>query len=267
MVGKKLDHHMILDDIVAHKKKELVRQKDSVSFTVLEKRASEADKPRGFSKALSNPSAMALIAEIKKASPSAGVIRKDFDPIEIGKIYEACGASAISVLTDRQFFQGSISRLEKVRQAVQIPVLRKDFIIDPFQIYEARAVGVDAVLLIAAILSDAQLSEFLHVCKNLQMDALVEVHTAEELNRALAVGAQVIGINNRDLKTFSVHLETTEELIGHIPKGVVVVSESGIKGHEDMKRLATAGVDAVLVGTSLMKAKDIGKKVRELLTD
>lgn len=256
---------MILDEIVAHKKKELARQKTSVSLSDLGKRAEEADKPRGFSKALAKPSEIALIAEIKKASPSAGIIREDFDPIEIGKIYETCGASAISVLTDTHFFQGTLSRLEKVRQAVQIPVLRKDFIVDPFQIYEARSVGADAVLLIVAILSDAQLRDFLGLCKRLSMDALVEVHTAEELQRALAVGAQVIGINNRNLKTFSVHLETTETLVAHIPKDVVCVSESGIKDHDDMKRLAKAGIHAVLVGTSLMKAKDIGTKVKELL--
>jgi indole-3-glycerol phosphate synthase len=256
---------MILDDIVAHKKMELVRQKASVSLSSLEKLAWKADKPRGFAKALSKPSEMALIAEIKKASPSAGVIREDFDLIEIGKIYETCGASAISVLTDEHFFQGSLSRLEKVRQAVQIPVLRKDFIVDPWQIYEARAVGADAVLLIVAILSDAQLRDFLHLCRELEMDALVEVHTAEEIERALAVGAQVIGINNRNLKTFTVHLETTETLVAHIPEDIVCVSESGIKGHDDMRRLAKAGVHAVLVGTSLMKAADIGAKVKELL--
>jgi indole-3-glycerol phosphate synthase len=256
---------MILDDIVAHKKKELAQQKTLVSLSDLGKRAEEADKPRGFAKALAIPAEVALIAEIKKASPSAGIIREDFDAIEIGKIYETCGASAISVLTDTHFFQGSLSRLEKVRQTVQIPVLRKDFVVDPFQIYEARAVGADAVLLIVAILSDAQLRDFLHLCKGLAMDALVEVHTAEELQRALAVGAQVIGINNRNLKTFSVHLETTETLVAHIPKGVVCVSESGIKDHDDMKRLAKAGIHAVLVGTSLMKAKDIGTKVKELL--
>ena len=256
---------MILDDIVDYKKKELVRQKALVSLSSLEKRAKDADEPRGFAQSLAKAPKMALIAEIKKASPSAGMIRQDFDPIQIAKAYAAGGASAISVLTDERFFQGSLSRLEKVRQAVQIPVLRKDFIIDPLQIYEARAVGADAVLLIVAILNDSQLQAYLDLCTALKMDALVEVHTKEELDRALAVGAQMIGINNRDLKTFSVHLETTERLIANIPKGILCVSESGIKGHDDMRRLAKAGVHAVLVGTSLMKANNMDEKIKELL--
>jgi len=259
---------MILDDIVAHKKKEVAKQKISVSMSRLEKLAEQAKSPRGFAKVLARSSEIALIAEIKKASPSAGVIREDFDPVQIGKIYEACGALAISVLTDEHFFQGSLSGMEKVRQAVKIPVLRKDFVIDPFQIYEARAAGVDAVLLIVDILSDEQLKGFLDLCRQMEMDALVEVHTAEELDRALAVGAdmiEMIGINNRNLKTFSVHIETTEKLVANMPKGVLCVSESGIEDHDDMKRLAKAGVNAVLVGTSLMKAQDIGAKVKELL--
>jgi indole-3-glycerol phosphate synthase len=256
---------MILDDIVAHKKRTLAEQKASVSLSTLKKRAKDADSPRGFAKALARSPQIALIAEIKKASPSAGVIREGFDAIQIGKIYEASGASAISVLTDEHFFQGSLSRLEKVRQAVGIPVLRKDFIIDPFQIYEARAANSDAVLLIVAILSDKQLKDFLDLSRQMEMDALVEVHTERELERALEVGAQVVGINNRNLKTFEVHIETTEKLVANIPEGILRVSESGIKNHHDMKRLATAGVNAVLVGTSLMKAQDIGAKVKELL--
>ncbi len=256
---------MILDDIVAHKKKTLDRQKVSVSLSSLEELAEKAARPRGFAEALSKSAEIALIAEIKKASPSAGIIREDFDALEIGKTYESCGASAISVITDEHFFQGSLSRLEKVTRAVSIPVLRKDFVIDPLQIYEARAAGADAVLLIVSILSDTELSDFLALCKDLALDALVEVHTAEELDRALGTDARVIGINNRNLKTFQVDLKTTERLVAHIPKGVLCVSESGINNHDDMKRLGEAGVDAVLVGTSLMKAQDVGAKVKELL--
>ena len=256
---------MILDTIVAHKKKEVALQKASMSLSRMEKLAEQAEDPRGFATALTRSSEIALIAEIKKASPSAGIIRQDFDPVQIAKTYEASGASALSVLTDEHFFQGSLLKLQKVRRAVAIPVLRKDFVIDAFQIYEARAAGADAVLLIAAILSDKQLRHFLDLCKQMQMDALVEVHTPEELERALVVGAKAIGINNRNLKDFSVHIETTEKLAGTVPKGILCVSESGINHRDDIKRLARTAVDAVLVGTSLMKAADIGAKVKELL--
>ena len=256
---------MILDKIVAHKKKALAKLKESVPLSSLEKLAQTVERPRGFRQALACFPEVALIAEVKKASPSAGVIRNEFDPVEIGKIYEDCGASAISVLTDNHFFQGSLSSMQEVRQAVRIPVLRKDFIIDPFQIYEARASGADAVLLIVAILSDRELVAFLALCRELGLETLVEVHTEEDLNKAIEARADVIGINNRNLKTFEVDIETTLDLITELPKGITWVSESGITNRHDITRLGEAGVDAVLVGTTLMKAADIGAKVRELL--
>lgn len=256
---------MILDDIVAHKKKVLAEIKSSSAFWGVEQRAEAAPQTRGFAQALRQAPHIALIAEIKQASPSAGVIRKHFDSIRIAKTYERCGASGISVVTDERFFQGSLARLERVRQQVTIPVLRKDFILDPLQIYEARAAAADAVLLIVSILSDRQLKEFTALTHRLNMDALVEVHSGEELDRALGADAGLIGINNRDLKTFSVSLKTTLALMERIPEGVCCVSESGIHTRRDMETLADAGVDAVLVGTSLMQAEDIGAKVTELL--
>ena len=184
--------------------------------------------------------------------------------MKIGEIYEASGVAAISVLTDEHFFSGTIASMKAVREAVTIPVLRKDFIIDPYQIYEARAFGADAVLLIVAILSDDKLLTFLSLCEKLGLDALVEVHTEQERDKAVEAGAEIVGINNRDLTTFTVDLSTTMHLAAGIPEKRLCVSESGIKNHDDIKRLRKAGVDAVLVGTALMAAKDIGAKIREL---
>jgi len=256
---------MILDEIVAHKKKEVAALREVTSLASLKRLAGAVETPRGFRQALARSSTIALIAEVKKSSPSAGLIRKDVDPVRIGKIYEDSGASAISVLTDEQFFDGSLAGMREVKQAVSIPVLRKDFIIDPFQIYEARAFGADAVLLIVAILYDDQLRAFLDICKDLGLDALVEIHTEQERDKALEAGADLIGINNRDLKTFAVDLSTTIDLVPGLPKEALCVSESGIKSHDDIRRLMEAAVDAVLVGTVLMEADDIGAKIKELL--
>jgi indole-3-glycerol phosphate synthase len=212
----------------------------------------------------------ALIAEVKKASPSAGVIRPDFDPVAIAKTYEEAGASCISVLTDEKFFQGSREYMREIRNAVHIPVLRKDFIIDPLQILEAIEYGADAILLIAAILSDHELKLFLSTATEAGLDALVEVHDETELKRALDAGAALIGINNRDLRTFRVSLQTSIDLIAKArtlaPNNTkVFVAESGIHTHEDVQKLAKAGAHAVLVGESLMREKDMGAKVRELI--
>ena len=206
-----------------------------------------------------------MIAEVKKASPSRGLIRADFDPAEIAAAYEEAGASAISVLTDEKNFQGRLEYLEAVHRAVSLPVLQKDFIIDPYQVYEARAALADAILLIVAALCREELTEFMALAEELGMASLVEVHTSEELDVALEVGAKVIGINNRNLQTFETKLETTLELAPKIPSDRILVSESGIFTRADVERLMAAGVDAVLVGEALMREPDPGTKVRELL--
>ena len=212
---------------------------------------------------------LALIAEVKKASPSAGVIRADFDPVAIAREYEAAGASCISVLTDEKFFQGSLEYLEAIRQAVRLPLLRKDFIIDPSQILQSIEWGADAILLIVSILSDAELHLFLAMATEAGLDALVEVHDEAELDRALNAGAVLIGINNRDLRTFKVDLGTSERLIAHArerhSKGKIFVAESGIHTAGDVDRLARAGAQAVLVGESLMRETSAAGKIQELL--
>ncbi len=255
---------MILDEIVAHKKLELESAKRATPLAALKERMARARIPRGFEHALTQPKDISLIAEIKKASPSAGVIRNGFDPVEIGRIYERSGAAAISVLTDEHFFGGHLASLDKVRSAVTVPVLRKDFIIDEYQLYESSAFGADAVLLIVAILSDQELKDFLALLNELGMGALVEVHTHQERDRALGAGARIIGINNRDLRTFEVDLATTMQLASDLPQGIPCVSESGIKTHEDIQRLREAGVDAALIGTAFMAAEDISAKIEEL---
>ena len=203
------------------------------------------------------PEALGLIAEVKKASPSVGVITENFDPVAIAKVYEEAGAHAISVLTDEKFFQGHLSYMTKVRAAVSLPVLRKDFILHEAQIYEAACAGADAILLIVAALEQTDLERLLAVATDFQLDALVEVHTLEELDRALETDAQIIGINNRNLATFQVDLATTEELSEQVPDGITLVSESGIKTGEDTRRVLESGCNAILVGETLMRAGDV----------
>ena len=256
---------MILDEIIAHKTEELAETKRHVSVSDIKARAAEAGSVRGFGKALSTGTEIRLIAEVKKVSPSKGVLREDFDPVDIAKIYEASGAACLSVLTEKKYFQGRLEYLDRIRKAVKLPLLRKDFIIDEYQIYEARAAGADAILLIAACLEKQQLVDFLGTAKQLGLDALVESHTYKELDKALLSGAMMVGINNRDLTTFKVNLQTTLDLLNDIPDDRLVVSESGITTREDVLELQRAGVDAVLVGESLMREKDIGKKVKEFL--
>ncbi len=229
---------------------------------------------RGFEAALRRPriGKVALIAEVKKASPSAGVICKDFDPVRIARQYEAAGADCLSVLTDEKFFQGSLEYLKQIRATVKLPLLRKDFIIDERQILEAVEWGADAILLITAILSDAQLKHFHTLATEAGLAALVEVHDEAELERALAAGANLIGVNNRDLKTFKVDLGTTERLADRLRKAPggaekILVAESGIHTRADVQRLAQCGAQAILVGESLMKHADIQSKVAELLGD
>lgn len=208
---------------------------------------------------------LGLIAEVKKASPSAGVIREDFDPVKIARGYADAGASGISVLTDETYFQGRLDYLTRIRQAVPVPVLRKDFIIDDSQIYEAVVAGADAILLIVAALDQEQLVHLLQTAASVQLEVLVEVHNLDELDRALATDARLIGINNRDLKSFTVDLATTEKLSEQVPEDLVIVSESGIRDRADALRLAAAGVQALLVGETLMRAEDIHAMVDELM--
>jgi len=256
---------MILDDIIAYKKKELSETKRRASIAEVKSRAADAGPTRGFGKALSSGQDIRLIAEVKKASPSKGVIREDFDPVDIARTYARSGASCLSVLTEQKFFQGKLEYLNEIRKAVELPLLRKDFIIDEYQIYEARVAGADAILLIAACLEKQQIEDFIGTAAQIGLDALVESHTYKDLDRSLLAGAAIVGINNRDLQSFSVDIRTTLDLLKDIPEDRTVVSESGIKTHDDVVTLAKAGVDAILVGESLMREKDIGKKVEELL--
>ena len=258
----------ILDRIVQAKRVELARNRAAVSESELEAKAL-ATAPRGGFAASLTPAErgaeIRLIAEIKKASPSRGLIREDFDPTRIAGQYEAGGAAAISVLTDKEFFQGSLDYLREVSEATPLPLLRKDFALERYQILEAREAGASAILLIIAILDDATLSQLLDDAGALGLDVLMEAHSAEELDRALATDAPTIGINNRDLATFNVDLATTLELRPRIPDERTVVSESGIFTRADVLRLQDAGVDAILVGESLMRQPDPGEAARGLI--
>jgi indole-3-glycerol phosphate synthase len=271
----------ILETIVAEKQRELARlEPGTVSAERLRQAMRERGSSRDFLAALrgasprphsaSNP--VALIAEVKKASPSAGVICADFDPVRIARDYESAGATCLSVLTDEKFFQGSLDFLRRIREAVALPLLRKDFIIDERQVLEAVRWGADAILLIVAILSDAQLSRLLRLATDAGLAVLVETHDEEELDRALRAGGQLIGVNNRNLKTFQVDLATTERLAARCgaqtlgpDAGPLLVAESGIHTRADVQRMARCGARAILVGESLMRQGDVRAKVRELL--
>jgi indole-3-glycerol phosphate synthase len=255
----------ILDEIVAAKQWEVAAARKRLPLEELEAQAAEAPPVRDFRAALSGPGPVRLIAEIKKASPSAQVIRADFDPIAIARTYQAHGAACLSVLTDVPYFQGHLSYLARVRASVAIPLLRKDFLIDPYQVVEARLAGADAVLLIAEILDDTQLAQLLAVTQTWGMQALVEFYEANNLSRVLHAGATLVGINNRDLRTFKTDLEHTLRLCDQVPPEITLVSESGIKDRQDVKRLETAGISAILVGETLMRSNDIGTAVEELL--
>ena len=252
---------MILDTIVARKYEEVAALKERG----LPRLDRPVEAPRGFIRALTTAPGVAIIAEAKKASPSKGVIQPDFDPVRIARNYKQGGAHCLSVLTDVDFFQGSLDYIPLVREAVNLPVLRKDFIIDPLQIEEARAVGADAILLIAAILDVEQLRDYRLLAESLGMDALVEVHDERELDAALAAESRLIGVNNRNLNDFTVSLETTFRLLQKIPKTTPVVSESGIASVSDMLRLKAAGVKAALIGESLMRAGKQDQLLREFL--
>lgn len=257
---------MILDEIVSKKKERVAEKFKNISIESLKMRVSEGhhNPAIDFKKALQKEGRISIIAEIKKASPSKGVIKNIIDPVEIAMQYRNGGADAISVLTEEDYFLGCDEYLIKVRQRIPLPILRKDFIIDIRQVYQSRLIGADAILLITSILTDEQLNKFQVVAKILGMSCLVEVHNEDELKRALRSGASIIGINNRDLKTFEVNLETTERLIKMIPKDRIVVSESGISTSGHMQYLMSLGVNAVLAGESLMRAESIENKLQEL---
>ncbi|MCA1553025.1 MAG: indole-3-glycerol phosphate synthase TrpC [Chloroflexi bacterium] len=256
---------MILDRIVAHKQLEVAALRARTSPDQLRARAERAAAPRDFVGALRSTGGVRLIAEVKRKSPSKGVFRAHLDAPQLARAYVANGAACISVLTDTEFFAGTLDDLRAVRAAVDVPLLRKDFIIDEAQIYEAREAGADAILLIAAILDEAQLLCFMQRAQQLGMAALIEIHDEDELRRVLPLHASLIGINNRDLKTFRTDLAVSERLRPLIPRECVVVGESGIHTRADVERLERVGVNAILVGESLVLAADVGAKVKELV--
>jgi len=255
---------MILDKIVSKKRRRVDALRQVHSVSELREAASSGPPPRDFFDALQDGGVPAIIAEIKKASPSTGVIRPGLDVSALVSSYEKGGAAALSVITEEDFFLGELEYLRQARNAGHLPVLCKDFIIDPVQVFVARATGADALLLITRVLDQDSLVSLLKTARSLGMDCLVEVYNEDELTRVLATDARIIGINNRDLLTFEVNLETTLRLRPLIPRGRLVVSESGINEHADLETLSAVGVDAVLVGTSLMRATDPEQKLKEL---
>jgi indole-3-glycerol phosphate synthase len=254
----------ILGRIIESRRAEVARRKRIMPETVLRIAAGKADAPRDFAGALARDK-VNVIAEIKKASPSAGILRRDFDPAALARAFEAAGATVLSVLTEEENFQGALAHLRDARAAVRLPVLRKDFIVDSYQVWEARAANADSFLLIAAALDDAALGVLLVLGRELGMEALVEVHTAEELELVLAAGARIIGVNNRNLHTLEVRVETSLELAELIPQDCIAVSESGLRSAEDLRRLRAAGFDAFLIGESLMREADPGAALRRLV--
>ena len=254
---------MILDKILIQRKIQLQREKESLSLGQLLKDA-EDRKPPSFLEAIASYKELSIIAEIKKASPSKGVIKEDFDPIEIAKAYQEAEIQAISILTEEYYFQGSTTYLKQAKEYTDKPILRKDFIFDPYQIYEAKAIGASCVLLIVAMLQPKELKELMKLTEEIGLDALVEVHDEEEVKIAVDAGAKIIGINNRNLKTFSIDIHNTEKVMKYIPKETILIGESGIHTAEDFAYLKSLGVHGALIGESLMRAESISDKVNEL---
>jgi indole-3-glycerol phosphate synthase len=257
----------ILKKIVQRKREEIAERQQQRSIDELKQLLSSAPAPRGFVAAMQaklDAGLPAVIAEVKKASPSKGVMREHFVPAEIAKSYEKGGAACLSVLTDIDFFQGSDEYLQQAREACSLPVIRKDFIIDPYQVYEARVIGADCILLIAACLSDEQMQELSGLAVELGMDVLVEVHDAEELARTLPLGLPLVGVNNRNLRTFETSLDTTLDLLEQIPQGRIVVTESGIHTPEDVALMRKNSVNSFLVGEAFMRAEEPGERLAEL---
>lgn len=257
----------ILKTILAKKEEEVARRRLNTPIEMLEEIAGGVERPRGFARALQSrvlTKKPAIIAEIKKASPSQGVIREDFKPVYIGQDYAMNGATCLSVLTDKEFFQGSEAYLQMVRERVPLPVLRKDFMIDAYQVYEARALGADCILLIVAALEDKVMHELAELATKLGMDVLVEVHDADELQRALTLDTKLIGINNRNLRTFITDLQTTLKLKDGIPEDRLIITESGIHSHDDVQLMLDNQIYGFLVGEAFMRADSPGQKMREL---
>ena len=254
---------MILDQIVDTKKREVEENKARYPLSAVKEGLKNIAPGRDFQKALADKEC-AVIAEVKHKSPSRGIIRNDFNPLEIAGVYEKNGAAAVSVLTDEPFFGGRNEFLTKIKGAIGLPVLRKDFIIDPYQVYETKRLGADAILFIARILKN-DLKDYIHLARELGLSPLVEIHSPQDLDRSLAAGADLIGINNRDLATFETGLKTSLNLAALIPKGKIVVAESGIRSRKDVETLMQGGIHAFLVGETLMKADDLAKKLKELL--
>lgn len=255
----------VLNKIVDYKRDEIAAAKIARPLAGLLDSIDQAPPVRDFLGSLKAHQPMGLIAEVKRASPSAGLIREDFDPVEIATCYESNGAACISVLTDEHFFQGSLEYLRQVRANVGIPVLRKDFILDPYQVYEARSVGADAILLIAECLTDSELHDLNELAHKLGMQTLVEVYDPENIDRVLQLNPPLIGVNNRNLQTFETSLDHTITLRKQIPAEILLVGESGIHTREDVLKLQSSGAHAILVGESLMRSEDIGQRVREIL--
>lgn len=258
---------MILDRIVQTKHDEVAALNQRVTLSELEKQILKRPATRGFeTKLLDTPKReLGLIAEVKKASPSKGLIRPDFHPVELAQAYEAAGADCISVLTDVDYFQGSNAYLTAVSESISLPIIRKDFIIDPMQIYEARAIGADAILLIVAILDKSTLRALLNEAKGLGLDVLIEVHDRAELEIALDMDHRLIGVNNRNLRTFDTDLKTTETLMQHVPSHIKLISESGIHTQEDVSYLKRVGAGGLLIGESFMRKPDVGAAINDLL--
>lgn len=255
-----------LSNIIEKKKARLKGQKAALSIEGLKQKITETEySHRSFIDALLKKSELSLIAELKQASPSKGLLRKDFDPVTIANIYQDCAADVLSVLTEEDYFQGKSSYIQQLRQTVNLPILRKDFIIDEYQIYESRFIGADAILLIAAILSVDKLIKFLTLSEKLGLECLIEVHNEDDLNKTLKTNALIIGINNRNLSTLELDLKTTEKLFSFIPKEKIIISESGIRTKTDILRLKSLGIQAILIGETFMSSRDIKAKVEEVI--
>ncbi len=255
----------ILQEICAKKKEHIEYRKSICSLDNLKYKIDKVFLPSGFLRRMKRSNAPALIAEVKKASPSKGIIRRDFNPVEIAKIYESAGATCISVLTDEPYFQGSDTFVNAIKNKVDLPILRKDFMLDPYQIYESRALGADCVLLIMAALDDRQALELYETAVSLHLDVLVEVHNLKELERALLLNPMMIGVNNRNLKTMDIDINTSYDLLAHIPDNIYKISESGISDNKTIKNLHRAGFQGFLVGETLMREENIANAVHKLL--
>lgn len=255
----------ILDEIIENKLREVERSETELPLEKIKQQLSQAPPARDFYEALNPGGNLRIIAEIKRASPSKGIISNDFDPVRIAKGYASAGASALSVLTDEKYFKGSLDYLKQIRDAVETPLLRKDFIMKPYQVYESRLYGADALLLIVSALDQDTLTELLLLTEGLGMNALVEVHDEHEMDRAVLARAKIIGINNRDLKTFTVDLSVSERLSKKAPEGSVIVAESGIRSDEDIRLLRSQGVHVFLIGETFMKSEDPGRELSGLI--